>query len=286
MVEWNGCLYRCYNELEVDVFSVFYEETRMRFKILQDRNYKFYIIYNNSKKSFQFTDEDLSFLNQHIFFDEFGDYNIPSNIKFLMDNKFKDMQYFHCVNELEFLIILLNRTSDNYFYYDLILGFKNEFNIKSLLTGFTSNLIVIDNIVPMSWLDLNFDFIKSLFNFEDTIFKNTRLTSKQIDAYTNYYSKFVFTREYIEYKNFTDVLWTVGSPKKTPAQKQMLAYLSEQHDIKERSLTDYTLYKEFFFKRLCTQFVYYDEHYDSYYNETKKTWFLKPEFICFTNFND
>jgi hypothetical protein len=288
-IEYEGGCYRCYDERNVSPEQMFYSETAIRFDLLQQLGYTFYIIYMKSKKNIQLNNEDIKYISLNPESDERLnqplDYKFTDNIAFLKNNKYIDLDYFHKQLCIDFIFLVLKKTNDNYFFYDLILGTKTKFDF-SILENFNSNLVIVDRIVPMSQFSVNMNFIKNFFQIENTIFKDHCLTKAEVEAWTNW-TKISKSQEYLEREAFyKEWLKVEGREHYNPIYLEKKKYFNDRVSQREKIERDYLFYKQTVFKKLCSIILYYDKNYDCYFDKEKNDYFIKPSFRTFTNFNE
>lgn len=293
LIEENGNWVRCYDRSKVDMFDMFYSETKIRFEILQLMGYSFYIVYNNSKRNVLLNEEDIKYLSIDLDFseivckrlDEPLDFKHTKNISFLKEQKYNDLNYFHLIPEIRFIYILLKKTVDNYFYYDLILGVKGGRLDENILKNFDSELISVEKTIPLNQIECDINFIKSFFNLENTVFKDIYLTHAEGTLYSNW-DEVENSIEWIEYNSFIKKMNATRDYKIVSNEENMALrkYLEERYREKERQKVDLFLYKKFIFKKLCSAIFFYDQHYDCYFDSAANMHYVLPEFQTFTSF--
>jgi hypothetical protein len=64
------------------------------------------------------------------------------------------------------VFFVISKMCGDYYYYDLILAVKKNFNIKEFVSS-NFNLINIKNLNKIFLEDLNFNYIQSFFNFKE-----------------------------------------------------------------------------------------------------------------------
>lgn len=287
-IEYNGKIYRCYDESKAGPRQMFYCETVHRFELLQNIGYSYYVIYGESNKKNYLSLEDINFLNNTYTFDQYsGDFDLSENIKKLQKNKHIDLDYLCKIKNIEFVYFVLKKTDDNFVFYDLILGFKKNINIEELLKDFNSTIINLKYIVPLNQIKLSYEFIQSFFNIENTIFKNVNLSDWQSKSWYDF-DKVKNTIEKIEYSNHMSVLFNYDKKSNVPfdyeAHKLKEVYLEKKLDKKRNEATNLNSYKTSYFESLCTNIIYFNLNYDETFLEDKKQWYIKPEFEVFTNY--
>jgi hypothetical protein len=133
---------------------------------LEEHNLELYYIYNEPNHKINFSKNDFNFFKEIKILQK--NLNIPENIKIIRNMQYEDLLNFY--NNYIFggveVFFVFSKMNGDYYYYDLLLAVKKNFNFdKFIKTNF--NLIKIKNFKKISLEDLNFNYVQSLFNFEE-----------------------------------------------------------------------------------------------------------------------
>jgi len=129
-------------------------------KIIEDGLKVFYFS-TKPKLNTTLTEEDF------LFFKTYEKYNnslqIPENLKQIRDAQCEDLLLILNGFLMETFVVF-SKITDNKYHYELLAGVKPEFNLEKFLeTNF--NIINIINVNQIFQSNLNYDFIKQIFDF-------------------------------------------------------------------------------------------------------------------------
>jgi hypothetical protein len=133
------------------------------------------------KLNFELNKKDWIFLNKGSDFNVSLNEKFPKNINFLKSELFKDLFILDSLKGLAFLI-LLPKEKNNIYYYDLILGFDNNYNINEVV-NLKLNLVNINGFCEWSKIDVDEIKLRQIFDFGKIKFYDWRITSIEADTY-------------------------------------------------------------------------------------------------------
>jgi hypothetical protein len=148
---------------------------------------------------------------------------ITPNLKKITDLQSDDLLIFYD-NLIFESFIQLSKITNNYYHYDLLVAVKPSYNINNL---FKMNFNIV-NILSISRLfenDINYDFMKSIFNFDELLpygFCDILAENHYNDFVCN--AQFKLTQEYIEYKKWLKIQKDVNSLDELDLQRDKYDY--------------------------------------------------------------
>jgi len=124
------------------------------------------------------------------------------NLKKLKDLQSQDLLHFYDNLMYEMFCVLSKITNNNY-HYDLLIAVKPDFDIN-FFYKFKFNLIKIISVNQIYEKDINYDYMKILFNFDKL--KNYNFSHCIDKDYDNYMESvdlvFKNSKEYIDFESF------------------------------------------------------------------------------------
>jgi len=195
-----------------------------------------YWIQTNSKIDINFKyDELFTIINESYSYNHaFSDY--PENIRLLKQYFCYDMHLIDSLKNLSFFIIIPKYEKDK-FYYDILIGFKNEFNLE-ILKSLNFKCIYVKKINQM------YDFAGYLSEHEPKINLSENVFKDIFDFRFNIFNNI----------SFEDELST-------------LTQLNKQNDINFKSESNYSYYlhhyKKEMFRLICMHFNIYNNSTDA-----------------------
>jgi hypothetical protein len=127
---------------------------------------------------------------------------LTDNLKKLRDLQSQDLLYFYD-NLICEMFCIFSEITDNNYHYNLLIAVKNDFDLDSILKK-KFNLIEIVTINQILKKDVNYDYIKILFDF-DKLYNYSFYHYNEPD-YKNFIENAQLmlknTKEYLDYENF------------------------------------------------------------------------------------
>lgn len=152
---YNTGLYGCGN--------IFWNEIGQFFLNMLGKNISIYYVTCSPKHNIIYDNECYNFFN--LWQNLPNNVVMPKNLKNLRELQCNDLMYFYENLILESFFII-SKIKNNFYYYDMIIFVKNEFNINDLLK-INFNIINIEGITPIFNVNINYNFMKQLFNFDE-----------------------------------------------------------------------------------------------------------------------
>ena len=171
-----------YDELEVPLVDAVYSEFEIFFEVFQKEGYCFYLLNGFPASNTVFTREEKTYLqiDKEEKYEKNTGYSNYPNICFVKQAKLIDMRFLENLVNIKFIFFIPKLNNRGVFYYNLVLGYLGEHSLDPLTT-FHSELTKLGDAIPMAHLDINFDYLQKLFNFENNIFREVSLTKEETD---------------------------------------------------------------------------------------------------------
>jgi len=248
---------RVYNEALYGTDSALYSELEIFFNNLLNNGVNFYLLHNIPNTNIILNQDDFNYLNQsREQRDNNKMVNHPQNINLIKNNQSQDFWKIYNIRGLEIWFVLPYLTEDNKYYYNLLIGLNNNGNISDFLN---LNSIKINSFEYIN-NKIFYEFFKSIFNFENFLFKGAEFTKEERDLIDNH-EKLKLTEESIQfYKCFYEVRNYRNKYHTTPPQW----LLDKEDELKKKlfkkstELYDYKLDYNISFKKLSYHLYYYD----------------------------
>jgi hypothetical protein len=239
----NGETYRSYDNNIHTPEQIFTNELGFFLKkLLEEHNLELYYIYNEPNHKINFSKNDFNFFKEIKILQK--NLNIPENIKIIRNMQYEDLLNFY--NNYIFggveVFFVFSKMNGDYYYYDLLLAVKKNFNFdKFIKTNF--NLIKIKNFKKISLEDLNFNYVQSLFNFEEL--KSYDFREIREDGYNDMMDKAkeLSKHERSEWDNYQDYCYKNRINTKTDSM--LFWYINECIGKFDESIDDLILFKNF-----------------------------------------
>lgn len=122
---------------------------------------------------------------------------MPENLKILRELQCNDLMYFYDNLILESFFIV-SKIKNNFYYYDMIIFVNNMFDINDFLK-INFNVINIENITRIFNENINYNFMKQLFDFSELGSYNF------CDIRDQYYYDIVFNPKHKELQEYKDL---------------------------------------------------------------------------------
>ena len=251
---------RLYNEALYGSDSALYSEFEVFFNNLSNNNVSFYLLNNSPNTNIILNQDDFNYLNQsREQRDNNKMVNYSQNINLIKNNQLQDFWKIYNINGLEIWFVLPYLTEDNKYYYNLLIGLNNNGNIDDFL-NLNLNLVKINSFEYIN-NKISYEFFKSIFNFENFLFKDEEFTKEERELIDNH-EKLKLTEEYIEHQNSLDESiaymdkYNTIMPKWLEDKKQEL---QKKLFKKSDELFDHRLGSSISFKKLSYHLYYYDE---------------------------
>lgn len=159
------------------------------FNTAVDNNIKIIHFNTTPKPEFILNDSDYEFLKKGLNVNLTDDV-LTTKINFLKDELSKDLFKLDSLQGLSFLILLPNK-KNNMFYYDLILGFNDTYNIKDIW-NLKLNIVNIDFFYEWSKIDINDIKLRQILNFNKLLFNDYNIPFLNTDVFQ--YKKITFRK--------------------------------------------------------------------------------------------
>jgi len=244
MYNYDDKLYRVYDSKIHSSEDIFWNEISFFLKDLVKKNLKLFLISTTYKQNNNFLKEDLEFFKNHWrYCDDRPE--LTCNLKKLRDLQSQDLLYFYDNLVCEMFCILSKITNNNY-HYDLLIAVKSDFNMNSFYK-FQFNLIEVVSVNQIYEKDINYDYMKILFdfdklkdyNFSHCIDKNYDEYMKKVDLI------FKNSKEYEEYENF-EKNHDIPSRLDEKLYKQYLLLLNNKSGVLSEILDQRVYYSHIF----------------------------------------
>lgn len=163
----DGVTYRSYDNYIHTPEQIFINELGFFFqKLLIEHDLDVYYVYNEPKHNIIFSKEDFSFFKEIKIFQK--NLKIPRNIDILRNMQYQDLLNFYNVFIFEGVevFITISKIINNCYYYDFLIAVKKDFNLKKLINT-TFSVINVKCYKKIFLEELNYNYIKDLFNFDE-----------------------------------------------------------------------------------------------------------------------
>ena len=177
---------RVYDSDKGGVFEFTYSEICVNFYQYMQENTKIFYLVGSSKHAFSLNDLDLNYLcalNLRCF--EPLKFIFSKNIEIIKFLQRSDLFLLTNLKNCEFVYLLPRLDNKNKFYFNLILGVKSNFDINQFY-NWNLKSINITSVVEITDFNLNYNFIKKIFDFENCKFRDNRTCEEEYDLKHNF----------------------------------------------------------------------------------------------------
>lgn len=156
-----------------NIVDIFFEILIDFFNEALNNNTKIIQFNTKIKLNFKLNKEDYDFFKRTYNFNVSLNEIFPDHIKFIKEGLLEDLFKLDSLKNLAFLI-LLPKEKENVFYYDLILGFDNNYDIKEVV-NLELNLVDANGFYEWSGIDIDEIKLRQMFNFNNFIFCDSNI---------------------------------------------------------------------------------------------------------------
>lgn len=170
---------RIYDSEKGGVFEFTYSEICVNFHQYIGFGTKIFYLKCDSKHKFSLNDSELNYLyTYHLRWNEHLNFVFSVNIEIIKKLQKFDLFFLTNLKYCEFVYLLPRLDTQNKFYFDLVLGVKTDFDIGQFY-NWTLKSVNIISTVEINNFNLNYDFIKKIFNFENCKFRDNCICKQE-----------------------------------------------------------------------------------------------------------
>lgn len=170
---------RIYDSTKGGVFEFTYNEICVNFKQYMNLDTKIFYLKGNSKHSFSLNSSELNYLcTINLRWFEPLIFVFSENIKILKKAQRSDLFLLTNLKDCEFVYLLPRLDVQNKFYFDLVLGVKPCFDINQFYKWNLQSINII-NVIEINDFNLDYYFIKKIFNFENCKFRDNSVCKEE-----------------------------------------------------------------------------------------------------------
>lgn len=170
---------RVYSSEKGGVFEFTYSEIWVNFEQYINLGTKIFYLKGNSKHNFSLNGSELNYLyTLELRWNEPLKFVFSKNIEIIKKLQRSDLFLLTNLKNCEFIYLLPRLDIQNKFYFDLVVGVKTNFNINQFY-NWVLNSINIINVTEISDFNLNYNFIKEIFNFENCKFRDNSVCKEE-----------------------------------------------------------------------------------------------------------
>lgn len=179
---------RVYDSKKGDVFEFTYSEICVNFQQYMNLNTKIFYLSGQSKHNFSLNEFELNYLYTFkLRWNEPLKFVFSKNIEIVKKLQKSDLFFLTNLKNCEFVYLLPRLDVQNRFYFDLVLGVKTNFNLDQIYNWVLKS-IHITNVVEINNFNLDCNYIKKIFNFENCKFRDNTICKEEFDL-LNYFSE-------------------------------------------------------------------------------------------------
>lgn len=177
---------RIYDSNKGGVFEFAYSEICVNFEQYINLNIKIFYLKGVSKHNFSLNNSELEYLYTHqLRWFEPLNFVFSDNIQFIKESQKCDLFTLTNLKNCEFVYLLPRLDAKNKFYFDLVLGVKLNFDINQFYSLIFKSINVI-NIIEINNLNLNYNYVKDIFNFENCKFRDNSVCKEEFNFLNNF----------------------------------------------------------------------------------------------------
>jgi hypothetical protein len=166
---------RIYDSEKGYAFEFTYSELCINFEQYMNIGTKIFYLNGSSKHNFSLNNSELNYLyTLKLRWAEPLKFVFSKNIEIIKKSQRSDLFLLTHLKNCEFVYLLPRLDSQNRFYFDLILGVKPSFDINQFY-NWDLKSISIANIVEINNFNLNYNYIKKIFDFENCKFRDNSI---------------------------------------------------------------------------------------------------------------
>lgn len=244
--DYEGKLCRVYDSELHSSEDVFLNEILFSLEDLLKSNLKLFFVNTTYKQHNVLLKKDLEFFKKYRRCSNDNIPELPINLKRLRDLQSQDLLYFYD-NLLCEMFCIFSEITNNHYHYNLLIAVKPDCDLNLIYKN-KFNLIEIVSISQIFSMDINYNFIKSLFNFDKLgNYSFSHYSDADYDEYIkNVELKLKNSNEYLVFKNFRNKYPDTSKLN----EKLFKEYLYFSNDVSglRSEIIDQRVYYNFIFK--------------------------------------
>jgi hypothetical protein len=172
---------RIYDSEKGGAFEFTYSEICVNFEQYMNIGTKIFYLNGDSKYTFSLNQSELGYLcTYQLRWSEPLKFVFSKNIEIIKKTQRCDLFLLTNLKNCEFVYLLPRLNTQNKFYFDLILGVKTSFDISQFYKWRLESINVI-NVTEINNFNLNYNFIKKIFDFENCKFRDNSACEEEFD---------------------------------------------------------------------------------------------------------
>lgn len=170
---------RVYDSEKGGVFEFTYSEIVVNFEQYINIGTKIFYLVGSSKHTFSLSDSDINYLYTiGLRWYEPLKFVFSKNVELIKVLQKSDLFLLTFLKNCEFVYLLPRLDNKNKFYFNLVLGVKPDFDINQFY-NWNLKSINITNVIEVTDFNLNYDFIKKIFDFENCKFRDNSFSEEE-----------------------------------------------------------------------------------------------------------
>lgn len=179
---------RVYDSEKGGVFEFTYSEICINYQQYMNLGTKIFYLKGESKHNFSLNKAELNYLyTVGLRWHEPLKFVFSKNIEIIKKSQRSDLFLLTNLKNCEFVYLLPRLDIQNRFYFDLVLCVKTDFDINQFYNWVLKSINII-NIVEINNLNLNYNNIKEIFNFENCKFRDNSVCKEEYN-FLKYFRK-------------------------------------------------------------------------------------------------
>ena len=170
---------RIYDSKKGGFFKFTYSEVIVNFEQYASLGTKIFYLKGVSKYNFSMNNAELNYLYTYrLRWNESLRFVFSKNIETIKKCQRSDLFLLTNLKNCEFVYLLPRLDAQNKFYFDLVLGVKTNFDTDQFY-NWVLNSINIVSVVEINNFNLNYEYIKKIFNFENCKFRDNIICKEE-----------------------------------------------------------------------------------------------------------